>query len=414
MTVESLTLRPIVRAWAVTSDHTVLVARDMGGSELARLPAPNREYLPLAQLPLPAQRIVAAPQGWIWLRCWPSQLAERASKRPFARELLVLSPAGEVGRLLTMEGVLVQTVAAAELVLVAASGGALHAFFPDGRRRWSHPVAGWPATPEQRVWADPEGGRVWVSERGGVTELDGEGAVRWSWEAPAVAASDQVSERRRSQAAQVLGIPADASPTQVRRAFRRRAKETHPDHHPDEPDAAHRFRVVAQAYAVLIHQERGAPDHLVVSDLLEVGGVWPAGPERVWVATRSGSWHLIDGEGRELEDGRLRHRSPVTLAVNSSGELVAAGGADELELADGRVVPVPAGWHCSLRATGHGVVAHCREGVLVVGEGGTVGQANLQRPARGEWVGDDLYLFCAEGDFWRLRPGSPPPPASPP
>ena len=414
MMVESVALRPIVRAWAVTSDHTVLVARDTRVSQLARLPTPNREYLPLAELSLPAQRIVAVAQGWIWLRSWPNRLAERAGRRPFARELLVLSPAGGVSRVLTMEGALVQTVAAGELVLVATSGGALHAFGLDGTRRWSHPVAGWAATPETRVWADPDGGRVWVSERGGVTELDAEGAVRWRWEAPAVAASDRVTERRRSEAAKVLGIAADASPAQVRRAFRRRARETHPDHHPDEPDAAHRFRAVAQAYSVMISQQPASPHAQIASDLLEVDGVWPAGPERVWVATRSGSWHLIDQGGRELEDGRLRRRSPVTLAVNAGGELVAAAGDNELELASGRLVSVPAGWHCSLRSTRHGLVAHCREGLLVVADNGTVGQATFQRPAQREWVEDDLYLFCAEGDFWRLRPGSPPPPASPP
>ncbi|MHB1500109.1 MAG: hypothetical protein ACYCYK_02895, partial [Candidatus Dormibacteria bacterium] len=133
-TVESLTLRPIVRAWAVAADHTVLVARDAAGSELGQLALPDRDYLPLAQLSLPAHRIVAAPGGWIWLRSWPALLKERATKRPFARELLVLSPSGELRTLLTLEGALVQTVVAGELVLVATSGGALHAFGPDGTR----------------------------------------------------------------------------------------------------------------------------------------------------------------------------------------------------------------------------------------------------------------------------------------
>ncbi len=403
-----------MRAWAVAADHTVLVARDADGSELGQLALPNRDYLTLAGLSLPAHRIVAAAGGWIWLRSWPAKLNQRAIKRPFARELLVLSPSGEVRTLLTLEGALVQTVVAGELVLVATSGGALHAFNPDGTRRWTHPVPGWPATPEPRVWADQLGRRVWVSERGGVTELDGEGVVRWSWEAPPLAWSDDVSEWRRRQAAQVLGVAADAPVVQLRRAFRRRAKETHPDHHPDEPDAAQRFRAVAQAYAVLIHRAPASPHPPAGSDLLEVGGVWAGGPEAAWVATRSGSWHLIDPGGRERDGGRLRRRAPVTLAVNARGELVAAGGASELELADGRLVAVPAGWDCALRATRTGVVAHCRDGLLFVADQGTVGQAHLQRPAQQEWVGDDLYLFCAEGDFWRLRPGNPAPPASPP
>lgn len=45
-----------------------------------------------------------------------------------------------------------------------------------------------------------------------------------------------------------LGVPASASHEEVRRAFRRRARETHPDHQPDDPHAARRFARLRAAY----------------------------------------------------------------------------------------------------------------------------------------------------------------------
>ncbi|MFW6163631.1 MAG: J domain-containing protein, partial [Planctomycetota bacterium] len=41
---------------------------------------------------------------------------------------------------------------------------------------------------------------------------------------------------------ETLGVPEDASPEQIRRAFRRLAKRWHPDRNPDDPQAVERFR----------------------------------------------------------------------------------------------------------------------------------------------------------------------------
>ncbi len=46
----------------------------------------------------------------------------------------------------------------------------------------------------------------------------------------------------------VLGLPQTASRDDVRRAFRHRARETHPDHRPDDPRAAQRFARLHAAY----------------------------------------------------------------------------------------------------------------------------------------------------------------------
>ena len=49
----------------------------------------------------------------------------------------------------------------------------------------------------------------------------------------------------------VLGVDRDATDEDVRRAFRRLAKELHPDINPNDTDAADRFKKVTQAYEIL-------------------------------------------------------------------------------------------------------------------------------------------------------------------
>lgn len=57
---------------------------------------------------------------------------------------------------------------------------------------------------------------------------------------------------------QILGVDRDASAGEVKKAFRRIARETHPDAHPDDPEAEERFRAAAEAYEVLSDPERRA------------------------------------------------------------------------------------------------------------------------------------------------------------
>ena len=56
----------------------------------------------------------------------------------------------------------------------------------------------------------------------------------------------------------VLGLPEDADAAAVRRAYRRLARDCHPDANPDDPRAAERFLTLAAAYAVLGHPARRA------------------------------------------------------------------------------------------------------------------------------------------------------------
>lgn len=48
-----------------------------------------------------------------------------------------------------------------------------------------------------------------------------------------------------------LDVAPEASPEQIGRAYRRLAHRLHPDTHPEDPDAAMRFREITEAYSIL-------------------------------------------------------------------------------------------------------------------------------------------------------------------
>ncbi|HEY3501310.1 MAG TPA: molecular chaperone DnaJ [Actinocatenispora sp.] len=49
----------------------------------------------------------------------------------------------------------------------------------------------------------------------------------------------------------VLGVEKDASPSDIKKAFRKLARELHPDHNPGDDSARERFKAVSEAYSVL-------------------------------------------------------------------------------------------------------------------------------------------------------------------
>jgi molecular chaperone DnaJ len=50
---------------------------------------------------------------------------------------------------------------------------------------------------------------------------------------------------------QTLGLARDATPAEIKRAYRRLAREHHPDMHPNDASAPERFRTIDEAYQVL-------------------------------------------------------------------------------------------------------------------------------------------------------------------
>jgi molecular chaperone DnaJ len=54
----------------------------------------------------------------------------------------------------------------------------------------------------------------------------------------------------------ILGVSRDASTEEIKKAFRRLARDSHPDANPEDPTAEARFREIAEAYEVLSDPER--------------------------------------------------------------------------------------------------------------------------------------------------------------
>lgn len=74
-----------------------------------------------------------------------------------------------------------------------------------------------------------------------------ERARHYAWGGP----GDGSRSRDELRALEALGLESDAGPNEIRAAWRRLAKENHPDVRPGDSDAAVRFQAVQAAYEVL-------------------------------------------------------------------------------------------------------------------------------------------------------------------
>ncbi len=54
----------------------------------------------------------------------------------------------------------------------------------------------------------------------------------------------------------VLGVPASATEAEIKKAYRKLAKEFHPDANPDNPKAGERFKLISEAHGVLSDAEK--------------------------------------------------------------------------------------------------------------------------------------------------------------
>ncbi|MHA1868566.1 MAG: molecular chaperone DnaJ [Candidatus Heimdallarchaeaceae archaeon] len=57
---------------------------------------------------------------------------------------------------------------------------------------------------------------------------------------------------------EVLGVSRDASESEIKKAFRKKAMQYHPDRNPDDPEAAEKFKEVSEAFEILSDPEKRA------------------------------------------------------------------------------------------------------------------------------------------------------------
>ena len=75
---------------------------------------------------------------------------------------------------------------------------------------------------------------------------------------------------------ELLGVARDADETQIKKAFRKLARELHPDVNHHDEDAEHRFKEVAEAYEILSDPERRATYDRYGHEGLRSGGYAPS------------------------------------------------------------------------------------------------------------------------------------------
>src|SRR4029078_9032763 len=74
---------------------------------------------------------------------------------------------------------------------------------------------------------------------------------------------------------EVLGVPRDADENTIKKAFRKLARELHPDVNRHDPDAEEKFKEAAEAYEILNDAERRATYDRYGHDGLRSGGFSP-------------------------------------------------------------------------------------------------------------------------------------------
>ena len=115
---------------------------------------------------------------------------------------------------------------------------------------------------------------------------------------------DRVSAAREDYA--LLGLTPEATPEDVKAAWRRTARATHPDLHPNDPDADRRFKAAQAAYERLTDPTRGPAPR-----------ARHAGPDDDWFDTCA--WiaeaHLLALRGDALPRYATRHTGGPSLVA---------------------------------------------------------------------------------------------------
>jgi DnaJ-class molecular chaperone len=154
---------------------------------------------------------------------------------------------------------------------------------------------------------------------------------------------------------EVLGVGRGASETEVKRAFRKLARELHPDVNAHDPEAEEKFKVAAEAYEVLSDPERRATYDRFGHDGLRSGGFPPGGGfasvEDIFQAVFGGAF------GFEVRRGPIRGQdlvhavelSAVRAMLGASVKIPSHEGERQIELPPG----VQHGAQFALR--GHGL-----------------------------------------------------------
>lgn len=147
----------------------------------------------------------------------------------------------------------------------------------------------------------------------------------------------------------ILGVPRTASHADIRRAYKRKAKDLHPDLHPDDAVKADAFKAASTAYEILGDEAKRAQ--------YDRGEIDADGNPRGFTNSGQGGFHRSAAQGDPFEDilsgmfgGGRRRPGPrkgadVRYRVDVAFEDAVLGAKRDMTMADGRTlsVAIPAG-----------------------------------------------------------------------
>jgi DnaJ-class molecular chaperone len=141
---------------------------------------------------------------------------------------------------------------------------------------------------------------------------------------------------------ETLGVERGASEAEVKRAFRRLARELHPDVNGHDPEAEEKFKAAAEAYEVLSDSERRATYDRFGHDGLRSGGFPPGGAgfssvEEIFQAVFGGAF------GFEVRRGPIRGQDLIH-SIEISAPQAMLGGSAKIPSHEGeREIELPPG-----------------------------------------------------------------------
>jgi DnaJ-class molecular chaperone len=139
----------------------------------------------------------------------------------------------------------------------------------------------------------------------------------------------------------VLGVDRDASEAEVKKAFRRLARELHPDVNDHDPEAEEKFKAAAEAYEVLSDAERRQAYDTYGAEGLRSGGFPPGGAgfgsvEDIFQAFfGSGGFEVRRGPMRGQDLMHVVELSAVEAMLGKAVKVPSHEGEREIELPPG-------------------------------------------------------------------------------
>src|SRR6478736_6301351 len=126
---------------------------------------------------------------------------------------------------------------------------------------------------------------------------------------------------------EVLGVPRDADEVQVKKAFRKLARELHPDVNAHDPQAEEKFKEAAEAYEILSDPERRATFDRYGHEGLRSGGMGPnfegfGSISDLFDAFFGGGFGGGGGHGGAVQGGDVAVSLDISLAQAAEGKSV--------------------------------------------------------------------------------------------